>query len=112
MGRSIYPTPLELVEGIVWPCRRVPRLKKAGLAGYELKMRFMWIEDDDEDYEPDIDVYWCKLGNRRAWHYMGSICDGLTFHGLPTGTMELLRYLNDLEDKRMDSIFDIIEEED
>ena len=127
MSRSIYPTAEQLVDGVIWPCKRVPRLKKAGLAAYELKMRFMEIQYvdlhpdyDDGEYEPDIDVYWRlievgpdwygHIGAARAWQYMGSICDSLKFYGLPKGSSNALnRYLQDLEDKRMIEIGRIIE---
>jgi hypothetical protein len=121
MAKSIYPTAEQLVDGVIWPCSRVPRLVKAGLRGYELLVRFVWVEqedpdEDEDDYEPDIEVSIRKgpllsasISKIEQWTDLGLVCDRLELGSVPCGTMALVKYLNDLEHNRMSKIGDLCE---
>ena len=102
---------MQIMDGTWIECSNIKELDQNGLGGYSLYVEFAWKE------EPDIwmpDMIWCvrKPGKKRKMkigtHYAGFP----KLAQLPPESREVfLRYVADLEEKKMDAIGKIVEKE-
>jgi hypothetical protein len=103
-----FPTKAQVRDGIIWPCTRSTELRRAGLGDYELKVQFVFWEDEDEDdgeviIMPATEVY-ARVVGKKKWTEIGCSAEGFKFAFFKTGTMALMKWINDLCDKYEDVI--------